>query len=90
MPKLADWLKDHDEVAIEDAYFNGDCRHFFQVDWREDDADIVDYCASCIASKTLHAEWQDDDSLVIIQDGTENTVPHNMDEGRSGISPSGL
>jgi hypothetical protein len=36
---------DRDEVGLERAYFDNECPHFFAVDWREDDADIVACCA---------------------------------------------
>src|SRR5688572_32805135 len=47
-PELLQMVTDGDEVALERAYFDNECPHFFAVDWREDDADIVAYCAEAL------------------------------------------
>jgi len=44
-PELRQMVLDRDEVGLERAYFDNECPHFFAVDWREDDADIVACCA---------------------------------------------
>lgn len=67
-----------DEIGLERAYFDSECPHFFAVDWREDDADIVAYCAEALELDSLTAEWRDDD-LFIIYDGREVRVPLLMD-----------
>ncbi len=77
---LRKWLNDEDERAIDDAFFDSGCRHFFAVDWGEDDADIVDYCADCLEDDSLCSEWRDD-LLVIIRNGKETIVPLADDEG---------
>ncbi len=68
------WLIERDERAIDDAYFENQCPHFFAVDWREDDAVIVQYCADCLRERSIRVEWRED-KLVIIRDGNETTVP---------------
>ena len=82
---LRQWLKDENERAIDDAFFDSGCPHFFAVDWGEDDADIVEYCAGCIGVDSLRAEWRDD-SLVIIRDANETTVPLKNDDGDRHIT----
>lgn len=72
--ELRQRLCDRDEQFVENAFFDDTCRHFFAVDWREDDASIVEYCAECLDSDSLRAEWRED-SLVIIRDGSETAVP---------------
>ena len=79
------WLIDNDERAIEDAFFDNECAHFFAVDWREDDADVVQYCAECLGNESMRAEWKDD-TLVIIRDDNETTVPLANDEGDRDIT----
>ena len=80
MDQLRQWLADRDEGAIDDAYFDDGCPHFFAVDWREDDAEIVACCAECVGLNSLCAEWRDD-TLVIICDDCETNVPLADDEG---------
>jgi len=82
---LRQWLIENDERAIDGAFFDGECPHFFAVDWREDDADIVQYCADCLGNESIRAEWQDD-TLVIIRDDNETTVPLANDEGDRDIT----
>jgi hypothetical protein len=79
------WLIENDERAIDDAFFNDECSHFFSVDWREDDADIVQYCADCLGIDSMRAEWQGD-TLVIICDDNETIVPLANDEGDRDIT----
>lgn len=67
-------LRERDEGALDEAYYDEKCPHFFAVDWREDEADIVAYCADCLDIHSLRAEWRDD-SLVIFFDGRETLVP---------------
>jgi len=78
-------LIENNERAIDDAFFEKKCPHFFAVDWGEDDADIVQYCADCLGNKTIRAEWRDD-TLVIIHDGSEITVPLANDEGDRDVT----
>ncbi len=68
----------HDEVGLERAFFDNDCPHFFAVDWGEDDADIVAYCAEALELDSLTAEWRGDD-LFITFDGRDVKVPLLMD-----------
>lgn len=82
---LRQWLVDRDEGAIDDAFFNNDCPHFFAVDWGEDDADIVQYCADCLGNESLRAEWRNN-LLVIIRDDNETTVPLTNDEGDRDVT----
>ena len=71
---LRQLLKDNDEEGIDDAVFEEECDHFFAVDWREDDASTVSYCAESLGIDSLKAEWREE-SLVIIYKGKETTVP---------------
>lgn len=86
---LRQWLIDRDERAIEDAYFDDNCQHFFAVDWREDDAEIVRYCAQLLGEVSIGAEWRGD-LLVISRDGSEMTVPLANDEGDRDITVRSL
>ena len=79
------WLIDHDERAIDDAFFDNGCSHVFAVDWGEDDADIVQYCVDCLGNDAIRGEWRDD-ILVIIRDGNETTVPLANDEGDRDVT----
>jgi len=72
--ELRQLVIDRDEVSLERAYFESECPHFFAVDWREDDADIVRYCAECLELPALIAEWRDE-ALYVILDGREVRVP---------------
>jgi len=69
---------DRDEVGLERAYFDSQCPHFFAVDWREDDADIVAYCRKALELESLTAEWRDED-LFIVFGGREVRAPLQMD-----------
>jgi len=82
---LRQWLVDGDEGAIDQAFFDNGCSHFFAVDWRENDVDIVQYCADCLGDDTIRGEWRDD-SLVIIRNDNETTVPLMNDEGDRDIT----
>ena len=77
-PELRQMVIDGDEEGLEEAYFEKECPHFFAVDWREDDADIVAYCAEALGLGSLTGEWRDED-LVIIYDEREVKVPLLMD-----------
>jgi hypothetical protein len=77
-PDLRKMVIDHDEVGLERAYFDNECPHFFAVDWREDDADIVAYCAEALELELLTAEWRDED-LFVIFDSREVRVPLQID-----------
>jgi hypothetical protein len=77
-PDLRQMVIDRDEVGLERAFFDNECPHFFAVDWREDDADIVAYCAEALELESLTAEWRGDD-LFITFDGQEARVPLVMD-----------
>src|SRR5262245_59974392 len=76
--ELRQMVIDRDEVALEGKYFDKECPHFFAVDWREDDADIVATCAQTLELESLTAEWRDED-LFIIFDGREVKVPLQID-----------
>ena len=82
---LQQWLADGNENAIDEAFFGDSCPHFFAVDWREDDADIVQSCAECIGDDALRAEWRDD-SLIIIRGDNETIVPLAHDEGDRDVT----
>jgi hypothetical protein len=77
-PEFRQMVTERDEVGLECAYFDGECRHFFAVDWREDDADIVRYCAGRLGLESLSAEWRDD-GLVVDFEGREVPVPLKID-----------
>jgi hypothetical protein len=77
-PELRQMVIDRDEVALERAYFDNECPQFFAVDWREDDADIVAYCAQALELESLTARWRDED-LFIMFDGREAKVPLQID-----------
>lgn len=82
---LRQWLVERDERAIDDAYLGNEFPHFFAVDWREDDADVVRYCADCLGDESLRAEWRDK-TLVIIRDGNETIVPLANSEGDRDVT----
>jgi hypothetical protein len=69
-PELRQMVVDRNEVSLEQAYFDKKCPHFFSVDWRQDDADIVSNVAECLELPSLTAEWRDE-NLYIILDGRE-------------------
>jgi len=77
-PELRQMVIDRDEVGLEGAFFDNECSNFFAVDWREDDADIVAYCAEALELESLTAEWRDE-NLFIIFDGREVKVPLQID-----------
>jgi hypothetical protein len=68
----------NDETGLERAYFDNECPHFFAVDWREDDADIVAYCAESLQLESLTGEWRDND-LYILLDGRKVKVSLQTD-----------
>lgn len=82
---LRQWLIERDERAIDDAYLENGCPHFFAVDWREDDANVVQYCAACLDDESICAEWHNG-LLVIIRDSKETTVPLANDEGDRDVT----
>jgi hypothetical protein len=69
---------DRDEVGLERAYFEDECPHFFAVDWRGDDADIVADCAAALELDSLAADWRGEE-LFILFDGKKVRVPLLMD-----------
>src|SRR5262245_12396779 len=77
-PDIRQMVIDRDEVGLERAYFENECPHFFAVDWRGDDADIVEDCAAALGLDSLTAEWRGED-LFILFDGKEVRVPLLMD-----------
>jgi hypothetical protein len=77
-PELRQMVISCDELALERAYSDNECPHFFAVDWREDDADIVGYCAEALELESLSAEWREED-LHILFDGREVKVPLQID-----------
>lgn len=77
-PELRQIVLDRDEVALETAYFENECPHFFSVDWRGADDEIVEDCAACLGLDSLKAEWRDED-LFISFEGREVQVPLQSD-----------
>jgi len=77
-PELRQMVIDRNEVGLERAFFDNGCPHFCAVDWREDDADIVAYCAQALELQTLTAEWRDEDLLITFE-GREVKVPLQID-----------
>jgi hypothetical protein len=77
-PELRQLVIDRDEIGLERAYFDKESPHFFSVDWGEDDADIVSYCAQALELESLTAEWRDED-LYITFDDREVRVPLLID-----------
>src|SRR5215475_7620743 len=77
-PELRQMVIDRDEGGLERAYFDSECTHFFAVDWREDDADIVACCAGVLGLESLTAEWRDED-LYITFDDREVRAPLQID-----------
>ena len=78
--ELRQWLMERDEAAIDEAFFEEECPHFFSVDWREEDSEIVALCAGCPGVNSLHAEWHGDE-LAIIYNNSETRVPLAHNEG---------
>lgn len=72
--ELREMLLQGDEVALEEAYNDGDLPHSFAVDWRADDADIVSVCAACLNLPSLSADWRGED-LILTFEGREHRVP---------------
>ncbi|MEZ6143190.1 MAG: hypothetical protein R3B84_21710 [Zavarzinella sp.] len=79
------WLIDNNEGAIDDAFFNEECLHFFAIDWREDAVDIVQDCAGCLNKDKVQGEWQND-RFVIIRNGIETSVPLLNDDADRDIT----
>ena len=73
-PELRQMVIDRDEVGLEQAYFEGESPHFFAVEWRGDDADIVADCAAALELDSLTADWRGEE-LFIMFDGKEVRVP---------------
>jgi hypothetical protein len=71
-------IEERDEPSLEQAYFDNECPHFFTVDCREDDADIVKYCSDCLGLPSLAAEWRDE-VLFMAFEGKEVRVPLQQD-----------
>ncbi|TWT29975.1 hypothetical protein [Blastopirellula retiformator] len=84
-PSFRQWLIDRDEPAIDDAFFDDECPHFFAVDWREDPADFVQACGDCLDGADVRADWQGD-LLLIIRDGNETTVSLMDDDGDQDLA----
>lgn len=84
-PELRQMVINRDEVGLERAYYDDECPHFFSVDWRGDDEDIVTDCARALELESLSAEWRDDE-LFILFDGREIKVPLEMDAGDRHIT----
>jgi hypothetical protein len=75
---LRQMVIDRDELELERAFFENRCPQFFAVDWREDEADIVGYCAQALGLESLTAEWRDGDLFVIFE-GCEVLLPLQLD-----------
>jgi hypothetical protein len=84
-PEFRRMVIDRDEVGIEELYFEDECPHVFNVDWREDDAAIVEYCADCLDLDALTAEWRGED-LFATYAGKTIKVPLRQDEGDRHIT----
>src|SRR5262245_41960306 len=77
-PEFRQMVIHRDEVGLERAYFDYRCPHFFAVDWRQDDADIVTDCAECLGLGSLAAEWRGE-NLFLVYEGREVRVPLQND-----------
>lgn len=75
--KLQVLLKNQDDKGIEDLFYgDGNSQAFFSVDWRADEADVVEDCAACLGLNSLSAEWSDDgESLTILYNDQQTNVP---------------
>ncbi|WP_425615186.1 hypothetical protein NA78x_005086 [Anatilimnocola sp. NA78] len=81
-PEFLDIVKSGNETAIDKAFFEGHYPEVFHVDWKEDDADIVSYCAESLRLDDLSAVWNEDqDVLTVIYRGKENVVPLQLHGG---------
>jgi hypothetical protein len=69
---------DGDEVALERTYFDNKSSHLFAVDWGEDDADIVAYCAEALGLESSTAEWREEDLFIILNE-QQMQVPLQLD-----------
>ena len=58
---------DGDEISLERAFFENKYPHFLAVDWREDDAAIVQDLADILGLTSLTAEWRDDNLFVTFE-----------------------
>src|SRR5262245_8197376 len=79
-PELRSMVTARNEVALERAFFENECPDLIVVDWREDDAAIVEYCADSLQLPSLTGEWRGDD-LIVEFEGREVRVPLQFDEG---------
>jgi hypothetical protein len=77
-PEFRQMVLERDEVGLEKAYLENECSHFFAVDWRGDDADIVTDCAAALELDWLRADWRGEE-LFILFDGNKVSVPLQMD-----------
>jgi hypothetical protein len=78
-------IRDRDDVAIESLCHGEECRHFFWVDWREEEESIIEDCASRLQIDMLTTKWLDD-KLVIVRDKTETVVPLEQEPGDRHIA----
>jgi len=51
-----------------------DTSEVFWIDWREEDQNIIDYCAEQIQTKKLTSVWEDE-NLVLKYEGSSKVVP---------------
>ena len=82
---LWQWLNYREEGAIDDAFFDNECPHFFAVDWHEDDGDVVQFCSDCLVDDSLQCEWRGE-RLVVSRDGNETAVPLASNEGDRDVT----
>lgn len=79
-PGLRAMVVDRDEIGLERAYYENDFPHFFDVDWPEEDDEVVACCAAALDLELLTAEWRGDD-LFVTFDGRSVKVRLEDDVG---------
>ncbi|MEM9347393.1 MAG: hypothetical protein AAGB26_12325 [Planctomycetota bacterium] len=75
---IKELLIDHDNPGVYQlCYGDHDCPNIFSVDWRADETEVVDDCATCLGLDSLSAEWSEDgESVTVSYNGTKTEVPN--------------
>lgn len=79
-PEFQRMIIERDEAAMERAYYGNELPHVVNIDWHEDDAEVVALCAGCLQLDSLKAEPHDD-GMDVEFEGRKFKVPLQFDEG---------
>jgi hypothetical protein len=79
-PEFQRMVAESDLASLEREYYDSRCKHFFPVDWEEDDDAIVMMCADALGLDSLTSEWRDN-GMYVRYEGREFRVPLQMNSG---------